>query len=88
MIDPDATELGVCLGTSPSHAWSLSGGIWGERGSVWDLWQVLIGDDDEVHPLSFYGNRLDEIRVLNRIPKSRLWHVGTRTVGSRKWSHA
>lgn len=85
-VDPEGTTLAVCLGTSPSHAWSLCGALFAERGSRWDLWQVTLDDGDEVHPLPFWGHRLDEIRVANRIPKSRIWHVATRTVGARRWS--
>lgn len=90
--DPDdGTVYAVCLGTSPSHAWSLSGAIFGERGQEWDLWQVVLdpGTDDhpgdEVHPLPFFGNRLDEVRVANAITKDRLWLVGTREIGYRRW---
>lgn len=80
--------LAVCLGTSPSHAWSLSGAIVADRGETWDLWQVTLDDGDEVHPLPFYGHRLAEFRVANTIPKGRCWHVGSRTVGARQWSIA
>lgn len=75
----EESTLAVCLGTSPSHAWSLSGAVFAEKGDVWDLWQVGLDDGDEVHPLPFFGNRLEEVRVLNRIPKRRLWLVGQRT---------
>lgn len=78
-VDDEASVLAVCLGTSPSHAWSLSGALWAERGDVWDLWQVVLDEGDAVHPLPFYGHRLDEFRVANRIPKSRIWLVGQRT---------
>lgn len=80
IVDPEASALMVCLGTSPSHAWCLSGGIWAERGSTWDLWQVTLDVDDEVHPLPFFGYRLDEVRVSNRIPKRRVWYVASRTI--------
>lgn len=80
VVDPEASVHAVCLGTSPSHAWSLSGALWAEAGSVWDLWQVALDVDDEVHPLPFYGHRLQEIRVANRIPKRRVWLVGQRVV--------
>lgn len=76
----DDSAVMVCLGTSPSHAWSLSGAIQGEPGETWDCWQVTLDVGDEVHPLPFFGHRLDEIRVANRIPKSRIWMVGSRTV--------
>lgn len=78
VIDPDATVYAVCLGTTPSHAWSLSGALYAKKGAQFDLWQVSLDEADEVHPLPFYGNRLSEVRVANRIPKSRVWHVATR----------
>lgn len=31
----------------------------------------------------FWGNRIEEIRVHNDIPKSRLWLVGSRAVPTR-----
>lgn len=84
------TAKAVCLGTTPSHAWSLCGAIWGHKDEVWDLWQVTLDTDDKTRIMEnpYSGYRLGEIRVLNHIPKSRIWHVGTRTVGSRRWSHA
>lgn len=80
ITDQEASFRAVCLGTTPSHAWSLSGNISAERGSTWDLWQVILDDDDEVYPMSFFGYRLDEVRVANRIPKSQVWYVATRIV--------
>lgn len=79
-VDPEASAFCVCLGTSPSHAWSLSAGVWGTVGNWYDCWQVTLAEEDEVHPLPFYGYRLEEIRVNNRIPKARVWHIGTRQV--------
>lgn len=79
----DFSQRMVCLGTSPSHAWALSGEIMSEDGESWDLWQVVLDDSDEVHPLPFFGYRLDEIRVANRIPKRRVWFVATRVVSKR-----
>jgi len=88
-IEPDEHSVRmVCLGTSPSHAWSLSGAIMAATGETWDLWQVALDDGDEVHPLPFFGHRLDEVRVANRIPKKRVWLAGSRTVGPRRWSLA
>lgn len=78
--------MAVCVGTSPSHAWSLSGAVVGERGEEWDLWQVALDDGDEVRPLPFYGYRLDELRVANPIPYRRLWLVATRTIGGTRWT--
>lgn len=78
LADEDASRPMVCLGTSPSHAWALSGEIMADKGESWDLWQVVLGETDEVHPLPFFGHRLDEIRVANRIPKGQVWLVGQR----------
>lgn len=81
------TVKAVCLGTSPSHAWALSGGIWGKKGSVWDLWQVNLDTSDCVRFMpNDEGSRLGEVRVCGNIPKGRVWHVGQRTIGVRKWS--
>jgi hypothetical protein len=82
------SQKAVCLGTSPSHAWSLCGALRATQGDVWDLWQVSLDEDDWTIPLPFFGYRLEEVRVANRIPKGRVWHVGERTVGARRWSHA
>lgn len=80
--DGAETVLAVCLGTTPSTAWALSGAITADRGSEWDLWEVELAEEDEVHFRPEAGGRLDELRVVNRIPKSRVWHVGVRTVAS------
>ncbi|MCU1488289.1 MAG: hypothetical protein JWN67_5035 [Actinomycetia bacterium] len=81
VVDVEAESLlAVCLGTSPSTAWNLSGRISAEKGEAWDLWEVQLGPDDEVHFRPVYGDDLDEVRVVNRIPKSRCWLVAQRTV--------
>jgi hypothetical protein len=73
----------LCFSTSPSRAWSLSAGVFGIRGQEWDCWQVSLDKDDEVEIREFWGNRIDEVRVRNDIPKSRLWLIGSRTVPIR-----
>lgn len=83
---PDQTLLAVCLGTSPSTAWALSGALTAERGETWDLWEVEIAEDDEVHYRPTVGHDLDELRVVNAIPRRQLWLVGHRTVGARRWN--
>lgn len=77
----------ICLSQSPSQAWVLSAGAFGERGAEWDCWQVSLDHDDEVEVRPFFGNRIEEIRVRNNIPKSRLWRIGSRTVPlrGRRW---
>jgi hypothetical protein len=81
---PNESLLAVCLGTTPSTAWALSGALSANRGESWDLWEVEADLDDEVHYRPHFGRVLDEVRITNRIPKSRCWLVGTRTVGSRR----
>lgn len=70
----------VCLGPDAATAWAYSGGLpWLKDVPSWDLWQVHIDAGDEVHVLPFWGRGLMEIRVANRIPKSRLIYLGSRT---------
>jgi hypothetical protein len=73
----------ICLSQSPSLAWSLSAGAFGERGQEWDCWQVSLAPDDEVEVRPFFGNRIQEFRVRNPIPKSRVWFIGHRQVPLR-----
>lgn len=77
----------LCFSQSPSQAWVLSAGALGERGQEWDCWQVSLDVTDEVEVRPFYGNRIEELRVRNHIPKSRIWLIGTRTVPlrGRRW---
>lgn len=85
MVDlPEDSILTVCLGTSPSTAWSLSGAWSAEVGEAWDLWEVELDGEDEVHYRPSFGDQLDEVRVANRIPKRRLWLVGGRTATRRR----
>lgn len=78
----------VCLGTSPALAWALSG-VWSAQpGSVWDLWEVNLDDDDEVHVFPVRGQQLAEVRVLTPLPARRVWHVGSRVRGRQRWYHA
>lgn len=69
----------VCLGVTPADAWALSGDMhWAAGLGPWDLWQAWLTATDEVHVLANWGPSLREIRVANRIPKSRLTWIGTR----------
>ena len=70
----------LCASTSPSQAWMLSAGAFGERGQDWDCWQLTLDHADEVHIREFWGNRIEEVRIYNPVPKSRLWLIGNRTV--------
>ena len=69
---------GVCFSTSPATAWNYSHGCWKSSGTF-DLWQVDLIDSDEVHVNPQWGARIIEVRVRNRIPKSRLTWIGERT---------
>jgi hypothetical protein len=73
----------ICLSQTPSLAWTLSAAASGERGQEWDCWQVSLDLTDEVEVRPFTGNRIQELRVRNPIPKSRIWLVGTRMVPER-----
>ena len=68
----------VCLSPSPAVAWSLSGGTGWTGIEQWDLWQVELGQMDMVDVQQSWGGNITEVRVRNRIPKSRLWWVGER----------
>lgn len=72
----------VCLGTTPSVAWGLSGGS--RDGLVdefegWDLWQVRLKADADVHVLPMWGWEVQEVRVRTAILADSVWWVGTRT---------
>lgn len=73
----------LCFALSPSQAWALSAAAIGERGQEWDCWQVALAPEDEVEVRRIFGNRIEELRVHNAIPKSRVWLVGTRSVPLR-----
>lgn len=72
-------QPGICFATSPMLAWELSHGTWRSLG-VFDLWEVWIDPEDEVRILPEFGSIIREVRVYNRVPKSRLIWVGERTV--------
>lgn len=78
--DEDFRQPYVCLSPTPSCAWSLSGGMcWTNHILEWDLWQVRLDPSDEVVIRPSWGTLIEEVQVRNRIPKFRIWHVGTRT---------
>lgn len=72
----------ICFGDSPSWAWALSGGMgWAPTGE-WDLWQTWLSDlgpDVGVIPDATRQSGMYEIRTPDRVYKSRLWYVGSRT---------
>lgn len=72
-------QSGVCFSPSPGKAWNYSHGCWKSSGAF-DLWQVELEPTDDVEVRRMWGATIIEVRVHNRIPKSRLVWVGERTV--------
>lgn len=70
----------VCLAPTPSSAWTLSGGTGWSEIEEWDLWQVRLGPNDDVHIRPEFGDIVREIQVRNAISPDRIWYVGSRTV--------
>jgi hypothetical protein len=73
------TQDSVSFSLDPATAWNYSHGCWKSTG-VFDLWMVFPIPTDEIHIQPTWGGRIIEVRVKNRIPKSRLILVGERTV--------
>ena len=73
----------ICFSGSPAMAWNYSHAVFQVPGT-YDLWQVYLQPTDEVHVLPMWGDRLTEVRVANRIKKSRLIWVGERTIQGDK----
>lgn len=71
----------VSFSTTPATAWVYSHGTWNSTGTF-DLWEVYLLSSDEVHVSPMWGDRIIEVRVRNRIKKSRLVWVGERTVAT------
>jgi hypothetical protein len=69
----------VSFSLDPATAWNYSHGCWRTMGEF-DLWQVFLIPTDEVHILPMWGSTVTEVRVRNRIPKSRLTWIGERSV--------
>ena len=47
------------------------------------MWQVRLDDNDMTFVRAEFGGRIQEVRVGNRIPKSRVTFLGTRPAGKR-----
>lgn len=75
----------VCLGPSPKTAWSISGDMdYVSEIEEWDLWEVRLPEDAEIHIRAEFGPRFFEIRVRTPIPADCVWLVGTRSPLSAK----
>ena len=78
----------ICFCKFPNTAWALSATHSGKKGN-WDLWCVW---SDVAIPYetrnSAHNPRVTwwftEYRCFHRIPKSKIWHVGTRRFIPRK----
>jgi hypothetical protein len=69
----------ICLGTTPSSAWGLSGDMeWASEIEQWDLWQVRIEEGDEITIRGDFCPVIREVRVRNSLPPDRVWFVATR----------
>ena len=69
----------LCFGPTPSFAWSLSAGYAdGSEAEEWDLWQVTVDDNDEVHVMPRKGPHPHEIRIYNSVPPDRVFWCGCR----------
>lgn len=70
----------ICLGTTPARGWSLSGDMQHvSEVEEWDLWEVVLAENDEVRVRAEFGPEIKEVRVFNPVPADRLWWVGTRS---------
>lgn len=73
----------ICLGTRPSLAWGLSGDFISSRDEdpieEWDLWEVRVPDDAEIHVRPFWWPKIEEFKVYTSIPASCLWLAGSRS---------
>lgn len=75
---PEWRQPSISASLDPVTAWSYSHGAWRSTGTF-DLWLFQLKPTDEVHVLPFWGGRLVELRIHNRIYKARLKWVGERT---------
>lgn len=72
-------QAAVCCSPDAATAWAYSHGAWGTVGDF-DLWQFTLEPEDDVEVLRQWGARIVEVRVYNRVKKSRLVWLGERTV--------
>jgi hypothetical protein len=78
----------ICFAPTPSLAWALSA-THNRHIKKWDLW-CCWNDSVSGYEKLFQGDKNwpktwpTEYRVYERIPKSRLWYVGTRNLKLRR----
>jgi len=71
----------VCYADTPQRAWLLSGKNCKER-HFWDLWALWSDDVPKGWETLQNGwnrsGKAGEYRIYDRVPKSKLWYVGSR----------
>ncbi|MFA5234075.1 MAG: hypothetical protein WC390_06700 [Sulfurimonas sp.] len=67
----------ICLGTTPSTAWSYTLAEQREI-ETWDLWQVSLQEHDHMVIRSDLGPYIQEVRIHNGLPADRIWWIGER----------
>lgn len=72
----------TCWASNPHLAWRLSGDVHRDIDS-WDLWMTWSDDVSGYEQIIDYvkdssDSYVKEYRIYERIPKSKLWFVGTR----------
>lgn len=72
-------QTGICFSPTPATAWNYSHRVFNVPGT-YDLWEVALAPEDEVRILPMWGDNIVEVRVFNRIKKSRLTWVGERVI--------
>lgn len=79
LTSASSQQDGVCLSPDPATAWAYSHAS-REREGKFDLWQVELNDNDEVHILPQWGKRIIEVRVAGHIPPGRVRFIAERVV--------
>jgi hypothetical protein len=54
-----------------------------EGGLGWDLWEVVISENDSLRIRGDFAPFIREVRIENSVPADRVWWVGERF----KWPH-
>jgi hypothetical protein len=75
----------ICFSSSPSLAWGLSG-LRSEIFGEWDLWMTYSNIPTKYITRSVCNKPRCclEYRIFERIPKSKIWYVGSRELRDRK----
>lgn len=72
----------VCLAPTPLVGWTLSGGMrYRHDTTLWDLWEVYVGDQTGYEELYYDSGSVKEIRVYERIFKRNVKWLAERNNG-------